>query len=69
MRKKLPDANREYRVPGYPVVPLLFVAVATWFVINTIVQRQEDSLVGGLLLIAGIPFYLYWKRHRAVRSS
>lgn len=69
MRKKMPDANRAYRVPGYPVVPLLFVAVATWFVINTVVQRQEDSLVGGFLLVAGIPFYIYWKRHLTARSS
>jgi APA family basic amino acid/polyamine antiporter len=62
MRRKMPNANRAYRVPLYPIVPLLFVAVATWFVINTLVQRQADSAVGGLLLIAGIPFYIFWKR-------
>lgn len=62
MRKKMPNANRAYRVPLYPIVPLLFVSVATWFVINTLIQRQADSVVGGLLLIAGIPFYIFWKR-------
>ncbi len=62
MRKKMPNANRAYRVPGYPVVPILFVIVATWFVFNTIVEQTADSMVGLLLLVAGLPFYLYWER-------
>jgi APA family basic amino acid/polyamine antiporter len=63
LRKKMPDANRAYRVPGYPYVPIVFVVVATWFVVNTILVQTADSLVGLLLLVVGIPFYLYWKRH------
>jgi len=63
IRKKIPDANRAYRVPGYPYVPIAFVIVATWFVVNTILVQTADSLVGFLLLVVGIPFYLYWKRH------
>jgi APA family basic amino acid/polyamine antiporter len=64
MRKKRPEARSEYRVPGYPVVPLLFVAVATWFVFNTLVKQSADSFVGLLLLIAGLPFFLYWKNSK-----
>jgi basic amino acid/polyamine antiporter, APA family len=63
IRKKIPDANRAFRVPGYPYVPIAFVIVATWFVVNTILVQTADSLVGFLLLVVGIPFYLYWKRH------
>ncbi|MEW6512211.1 MAG: amino acid permease [Bacteroidota bacterium] len=61
MRKRKASATSEYRVPGYPVVPLLFVAVATWFVINTLISQTEDSFVGLLLLGVGIPFYTYWR--------
>jgi basic amino acid/polyamine antiporter, APA family len=60
LRVKQPDAERPYRVPGYPWVPILFIIVATWFVINTIVHQTADSVVGLLLLAAGIPFYLLW---------
>jgi APA family basic amino acid/polyamine antiporter len=67
MRRKMPNPRRGYRVPLYPVVPLLFVAVASWFVINTLIQQTADSVVGGLLLLAGIPFYIYWKRQ--IRDS
>jgi len=62
LRKKMPDMKREYRVPGYPFVPILFVVVATWFVINTIVSQTDDSMVGLLLLLVGLPFYFYWER-------
>lgn len=65
MRRKRPEAASAYRVPGYPVVPLLFVAVATWFVINTLVKQSADSFVGLLLLVAGLPFYLYWRKSAA----
>lgn len=62
LRKKFPHARSAYRTPGYPVVPALFVVVATWFVLNTLFQQFQDSVVGLALVLAGIPFYLYWKR-------
>jgi APA family basic amino acid/polyamine antiporter len=62
MRRKMPNPERGYRVPLYPVVPLLFVAVATWFVVNTLLVQTADSVVGALLLLAGVPFYIHWKR-------
>jgi len=63
IRKKIPHANRTFRVPGYPYVPIIFVIVATWFVLNTLLVHTADSLVGLLLLLVGIPFYLYYKHH------
>jgi APA family basic amino acid/polyamine antiporter len=62
LRKKYPNPNRPYRTPGYPIVPILFVVVATWFVVNTLVEQTADSMVGLVLLAAGVPFYLYWRR-------
>jgi basic amino acid/polyamine antiporter, APA family len=62
LRKKFPNARREYRVPGYPYVPILFVIVATWFVVNTLVEQTADSMVGLVLLLLGLPFYIYWEK-------
>jgi len=62
LRKKLPHASRAYHVPGYPFVPIIFIVVATWFVINTLVEQTADSVVGILLVLGGLPFYWYWKR-------
>jgi amino acid transporter len=62
IRKNMPFANRAFRVPGYPWVPITFIFVTTWFVVNTRIEQTADSLVGILLLLVGIPFYLYWKQ-------
>lgn len=62
LRKNFPQNTRTYRVPGYPIVPLLFILVATWFVINTLIEQTADSLVGLVLLLLGVPFFLYWKK-------
>lgn len=66
LRKKRPDAVRPYRTVGYPVVPMAFVVVATWFVYNTIVTDPRDSLFGLGLVLIGIPAYIYWKRSGAL---
>jgi len=62
LRRKYPPEKRPYHVPGYPWVPIVFVAVATWFVGNTLVSQTADSMVGLLLIAAGVPFYMYWKK-------
>lgn len=64
LRHKRPEAPRPYRTLGYPVVPLLFVLVTAWLVINTI-QEEPLPSAGGLLIIAlGLPVYLFFKRSR-----
>lgn len=66
LRRKRPDAARPYRTFGYPVVPLLFVLVALWLVINTLQQRPVESLIGLALIALGWPVHLYFRR-RGVR--
>jgi len=67
LRRKLPAAPRRYRTPGYPVVPLLFVLVAVWLVINSVKAYPVESAVGLFLIALGLPFYLYfqWGARRA----
>jgi basic amino acid/polyamine antiporter, APA family len=61
-RRKLPDADRAYRVWGYPVVPALFLLVAAWLVINTLLTTPGRALAGLGLMALGLPFYWYWRR-------
>jgi len=62
LRRKRPDTPRPYRMWGYPVAPFLFVAFAAWFVATTLVSRPRSSVVGGLLLLSGVPVYFYWRK-------
>ena len=67
LRRSRPDAERPYRVWGYPWVPLLFIGSSLALVANTLVERPVESLIGVGLLALGLPAYLVWRR--AARSQ
>ena len=60
LRRKLPNQRRPYRVWGYPVVPAVFVLFASAYVVVTLMQNTRDTALGLLLVVLGIPLYL-WK--------
>ena len=69
LRFDRPDAERPYRVWGYPLVPVLFVAGSTYLVVNTLIERPVESIAGLGLLALGIPAYLYWSSQRPAASA
>lgn len=72
LRKKMPHHPRPYKVWGYPVVPLLFIAFAAFYVVSTVwndVTRYMagevpviNSLLGLAMVVTGVPLYLYFKK-------
>ncbi len=64
LRRRRPDLPRPYRVWAYPVAPLLYVAVALFFLVYMPVADPRNTGLGLLLTAAGVPAYLYWRRHR-----
>jgi APA family basic amino acid/polyamine antiporter len=65
LRRKMPAAERPYKTLGYPLVPLLFILVAAWLVINTIKTNPFESGIGLALIVLGLPIYFYFKRKQA----
>lgn len=65
-RRRLPNAPRAYRTIGYPVVPIVFLIVAGWLIVNTFVATPGRALAGVGLMLAGLPFYWYWSRSSKV---
>ena len=61
-RRKYPDMERPYKAFGYPVVPVLFILVATWLLINTVLSNPTNSLVGVGLIALGLPVYYFLTR-------
>jgi basic amino acid/polyamine antiporter, APA family len=62
-------ASAGYRTPGHPVTTVLFVAICWWVVANTIYRYPQNSLIGFVLLLAGIPVYWFWSRRARSRCS
>jgi APA family basic amino acid/polyamine antiporter len=71
LRKKMPYAERPYRVWGYPWVPLVLLTFTAFYLGFTLYNdisaytagktRIMNSVLGLVLTAAGIPFYLYFR--------
>lgn len=61
LRFKQPETKRPYRAWGYPFIPLLFVLINLAVFLNTIWAQPLQSLMGLIILLIGIPAFLYWK--------
>lgn len=66
LRRTEPDVARPFRVPGYPITPLLFVASAALLVGNTVFTQPTRAVAGLAVMLIGTPaFYLWRSRGRA----
>ena len=61
-RYREPQADRPYRVWGYPVVPAVFVLVSAVVLYFTFTDNLRNSTAGTLAILAGIPVYYSFKK-------
>ena len=61
MRKRHPEVERPYKVPLYPIVPLVFIAGSALFLVNSFATNFWPSVGGVLLVLAALPGYWYWR--------
>jgi APA family basic amino acid/polyamine antiporter len=74
LRRKLPAEERPYKVWGYPVIPVIFIAFAALFLIVTLYTDIHNyykgettfinSLFGLLVTLSGVPFYFLSKKKK-----
>ena len=62
LRRKRPDAERPYRAIGYPVVPLLYIVVATLILLVLITYKTRTTWPGVVIMLTGVPVYFLWRR-------
>jgi len=58
-----------FRMPGYPVLPALFVTIAAYVVISAIWSNPRNALLGALLIALGIPAFLFWRRQHRLETG
>ena len=54
-----------FRAFGYPWLPACSVLVAGIVVISSIASNPVNALLGSLLIGAGVPVFLFWRRRQA----
>jgi basic amino acid/polyamine antiporter, APA family len=71
LRKKMPNAERPFKLKAYPWAPIVFVFFSVFYFVITLYNDINNylsgktqvifSLLGLGLIVAGIPFYFYFK--------
>jgi APA family basic amino acid/polyamine antiporter len=64
LRAKRPEAERPYRAVGYPVLPALYIALATGVAVILLIadRTRAEAALGLALVLTGIPVYFLWRR-------
>jgi APA family basic amino acid/polyamine antiporter len=63
LRFTQPALPRPYKVWGYPVTPLLFLAVSLFMMVNLVLERPAQSLAGVAIMLSGLLVYAVSARH------
>lgn len=69
LRKTQPEAYRPYKVPLYPLVPLIAILGGSFVLIMTLWNQTWLSILGLALTALGIPVFYFLKRKKLVREK
>lgn len=67
LRRTRPEADRPYRVHGYPWLPGLYVVIASAIMIDLLFVKPAYTWPGLLIVLTGVPVYFLW--HRQASTS
>ncbi|MDU4271606.1 MAG: amino acid permease [Enterococcus hirae] len=61
LRNTVPKLERPYKVPLYPIIPLIAILGGAFIVVSTLLTQTLLAFSGIALTLVGIPVYLYLK--------
>jgi len=60
-RRRFKDEPSPYRVPLFPLLPLLFVVTVLGVIVATTISSPGDAGMSLALIVAGVPVYYVWR--------
>jgi APA family basic amino acid/polyamine antiporter len=64
LRRTRPEAPRPYKAFGYPVLPAVYIVMATWICGVLLRYKPQYTWPGLGLVLLGVPVYAVWRRQR-----
>lgn len=64
LRKTEPDAPRPYKAFGYPVIPALYILIASAICIDLLIFKSRNTFLGLLIMLIGVPVYYFFNKSR-----
>ncbi|MEG1310721.1 MAG: amino acid permease [Romboutsia sp.] len=62
LRKTRPDMERPYKVPLYPIVPIIATLGGIFVVVSTIMTQPKNAIAGLVITLVGLPVYEYMNK-------
>src|SRR5262249_41814612 len=62
LRRKQPDLPRPVKVPGYPIMPAIYIGTASLIMIGQLWKSPVYSGLGLLIILSGLPVYAFWSK-------
>jgi len=64
LRRVRPDAERPYKTVGYPVLPALYIILASAIAVILLIadQTRAQALSGLVIVLLGVPVYFIWRK-------
>ena len=69
LRKKMPDLPRPYKAIGFPVLPAMYILLASTFCAILLIYRPSNSWPGVLLVLLGIPVYFIFRNRLQTQNN
>jgi APA family basic amino acid/polyamine antiporter len=71
LRRKQPEAARPYKAIGYPVLPAIYIVVASLIAVDLLIspKTRPNTWPGLLIVLAGVPVYWLWRRLRGTMAT
>ncbi|HQQ95020.1 MAG TPA: amino acid permease [Bacteroidia bacterium] len=66
LRRSAPTAHRPYKALAYPVLPALYILLASGVCISLICMKTSNTLLGILIMALGLPVYMIFTRQKHV---
>lgn len=57
LRKDKPNMKRSYKVPLYPVIPIIAIIGGVFIVVSTFITQTQNAILGLIITLAGLPIY------------
>ncbi len=64
LRKKQPDLVRPYKVFAYPIVPAVYIIMASIICVSLLIYKPNYSYPGLAIVLAGVPVYWLIQRNQ-----
>ncbi len=69
LRIKKPDAERTYKTPLYPFLPLAYILLASLFCIGLLIYQPNYTWPGLIIVLLGLPVYWVLKKNNPQTKS